>query len=522
MAPYFAFWGISASSLLWMMIINHALMHEKTLDLAKFYREVFFWIIFFMVLVAPSYLIMRLGRTEITAGNPIPIEGIAVMIFLYLFLSYRFLKPVLQKFITRSDAKFEAAANEFFEKIAQVTSEEKGESFWDLFLENSILPLEIKFSIDAASLYMVTAEGTYELGYSFGTKLNPGEITPGNDMYKCLQEYGRLVHVSFFYVDEKLEKFMSVREIMERAGIAVMIPFFSQERMLIGTLLLGTHMGGMYYPQELLGFFETYRIQLELSMGNALMLEEVKRLQIKEHENLVIRSIKKRLVPAELPTINGIRISSLFVDNSDMGGDYLDTVVLGKNSVGLFMCDAADAGVESGILLLELYSVLHNQPEKMDTPDKMLNAMNWVIATSRYTTRYVPALYCTYDNNTREISITGAAFNPLVLYNIKKDEFSEFDIKGIPLGLEKNYSYEMKKIKIGGEVVGFIYSDGVTAAVNKNGLVYSTGRIKDIIRLNKEDTPAILARKIYKDFIAFTEGVEMKTDASLLIFKISQ
>lgn len=516
-----AVFGTASASFLWLIIVHHALIHEKTLNLSRFYREIIFWLVFFTVLVVPSYLIMYFGKHEITAGNPIPVEGIALMMFLYLFLTYRFLKPLLQKIITRSDVAFENVVNEFFERIAQLSSEEKGEAFWDVFLENSILPLETKFGIDAASLYMINAEGKYELGYSFGQKMNPGEIIPGNDIYECVRENGRPLHVSFFYSDETLQKYMLVREKMERNDIVLMLPFFNQERALVGILFLGRHKGGVYYPQELLNFFDTFRIQFELTLSNALMLEEVKRMQLQEHESLVVRSIKKRLLPAELPTIEGVRVSSLYVDNSDTGGDYLDTVVIGKNRVGLFMCDASDAGVESGVLLLELYSVLHNQPEKWETPDKMLNAMNWVITTSRYTKRYVPAFYCIYDRTAKEISISGAAFNPIILYDMRKDEFIEYDAKGVPLGIEKNYSYEVKKIKVAGDTVGFIYSDGITTAVNRNGLTYSIGRIKDLIRLNKDNTPAILARKIYTDFISFTEGVQMKSDASILIFKIT-
>ncbi len=512
--------GKAGACLLWMLIVNHALAHEKSLDLSKFYREIVFWIVFFGILALPAYLIMYLGRREITAGNPIPVEGIAVMMFLFLFLAYRFLKSILQKFITRGNAPFEKKVNEFFERIAQITAEEKGEAFWDVFLENTILPLEARFGIEAASLYMITSEGKYELSYSFAQKLYPGEIILGNDVYECLNGYGTMVYISYFYSDETLQPYLLVREKMESAGIVGMLPFFNQERRLIGVLCLGCYNGGVYYPQELLNFFETYRIQFELSLSNALMLESVKRIQLQEHERLVIRDIKKRVIPPELPTIEGVRISSLYVDNSDMGGDYLDTVVLGKNKVGLFICDASDAGVESGILLLQLYSVLHNQPEKWDSPEGMLNTMNWVVATSRYTKRYVPALYCTYDNTTRELFVSGAAFNPITFYDIKKDEFSELDAKGVPLGIEKNFSYEIKKIKVTGDTVGFMYSDGITSAVNKNGIGFSIGRIKDLIRLNKDNTPAILARKIYMDFISFTEGAKMHSDASVLIFKI--
>ena len=68
--------------------------------------------------------------------------------------------------------------------------------------------------------------------------------------------------------------------------------------------------------------------------------------------------------------------------------------------------------------------------------------------------------------------------------------------------------------------IGLLYSDGITSATSGNGDNYTIGRIKDIVRLNKEDTPAVLIRKVYSDFKNFVQDTKLESDASLIILSI--
>lgn len=513
--------GLVAAVVAFTIFMNYAIYGDRTLDLKKFYLSITAWSILFGCLVVPAYFIIDYSVVLSRSGNPIPVVGIALFLFLYLFLFYRFGKPALERLFRKSEIAFERNVNEFFQDMSDITNESDQVRFWDIFFERSIYPLETRFDISSAS-FMISnpKDRSFSYSFGFGEKINLGDIAGEGDIVKCLREYGNLVDTSYFFTDEKLAQYKStVYEVLRKNGVAVSIPFFNLEKEMIGILFLGGLKSGKPYSLDLINALEVYRIQFELSLANALMLEGIKQTQVVEHDKLVLGSIKKKIIPKELGTVEGIRLSTFYADNSEFGGDYFDSVILGNERVGIFICDTANAGIESGLLSLEIYSVLHNQPEKFDTPDKMLNAMNWVISTSRFSEKYVQAFYMIYDKKTGELHYSSAAFNPCVYYDIGKDSFTELDTKGIPLGIDKNFIYEFHSMKMQSGGIGFLYSDGLKTAVNKEGGAFSPGRIRDIIRLNTADTPAVITRKIYTDFSSFSKTAELKNDVSLILFR---
>lgn len=513
--------GIAVSVLMFTVILNYAVYEDRTIDFRRFYQKKIIWTIVFLALSVPSYYLIDYSVSLGRSGNPIPVVGIALLLFLYLFLFYRLGRPVLENLFRRGALAFEKNVNEFFQEISEITNEGDQDRFWNVFFERSIYPLETRFDISRASFLLYNdSEAVFNYSFGFGEKFNVGKVDRKSDIFRCLKEYGNLVEVSYFFTDERLAAFRApIHDLLRKNEVVVIIPFFNLENEIIGLMLLGRLKNGKPYSFDLLNALEVYRIQFELSLSNALMLEGIKHTQAGEHDKMVVGSIKKKILPRELGNIDGIRLSSFYMNNSEHGGDFFDSVILGSDRIGIFICDASDAGVESGLLLLEIYSVLHNQPEKYDTPDKMLNAMNWVVSTSRFSEKYVQAFYLIFDRKAGEIYYSSAAFNPCVYYDIGKDVFQELDAKGIPLGIDKNFIYELRSIKAPSGGYGYLFSDGLTSAMNREGAAYTAGRIRDMIRLNSAETPAILARKIYNDFTAFYTDTDLAGDVSLVIFR---
>jgi sigma-B regulation protein RsbU (phosphoserine phosphatase) len=145
--------------------------------------------------------------------------------------------------------------------------------------------------------------------------------------------------------------------------------------------------------------------------------------------------------------------------------------------------------------------------------------MNWVIASSRFSDHYTPAFYAIYSSAARALAYSNAAMRPLIFFDAARESFTDLDTRGIPVGIDKNFTYETRTIPVTPGSIGILHSDGLESALNTSGAAYSTGRIKDIIRLNRGDTPAVLVRKIYDDFRNFTKGSILGSDVSLIVFR---
>ncbi len=510
------------SSMMIGSIINYALSDVRILDFKQFYQKNLYWITVFVLLTVPSYLILKISLEFPVRGYYVPPVGIAIFLFVYLFLFYRFAGPALERFFRRGYIEFERNVTDFYQELTSLGNVSDQAHFWEFFFDRTITTLEKRFLISRAAFYIYNVkEKAYEYSFGFGEKIEVRRIEETDPMVKCLIEYKKLIEISLFITDTNLQQYRRLLyKVFRNNDIRVMIPYFNNEKQLIAILALGALKERKPYSVDLLYVLDVYRIQMEQILSNAIMIEDVKVTQVVEHDKLVVEGIKKKLIPKELKNIPGMRLSSFYINNSHHGGNYFESFVMPGNRLGLFIADISDVGVESALILLELYTVLHNQPEKHEGPEKMLNIMNWVLSTSRFSTKYAQAYYMVYSASTGELFYSNAAFNAAIIYDPEADVFSELDTKGIPVGIDKNFAYEVKSCDVKPGQIGFLYSDGLVSALNKNGESFPVGRVKDMIRLNHNDSPAVLSRKIYEDFRVFTGDEKLMTDVSLVIFKI--
>ena len=127
--------------------------------------------------------------------------------------------------------------------------------------------------------------------------------------------------------------------------------------------------------------------------------------------------------------------------------------------------------------------------------------------------------FCVVYSDNGELNYSCASYNPMIIFDSSAQEFRNYELKTIPLGLEKDYVYESKTVSFTSDSIAVIFSPGLISAMNELGDLYSIDRIKDIIYNNYEDTPAILSRKIYSDFSEFVSEEKLINDASLIILK---
>lgn len=504
-------------------VINYALSDVRILDFKRFYRSNVYWAVVLLTLFVPSYAIIYFSKALSAREYAIPTVGIAVFVFGYLFTFYRFGVPLIERLFNRGYLSFEKNVSGFFQELARLGDISDQGHFWDYFFDRTIQTLGDRFGIARGAFYLYNAkERRYDYAFSFGEKTDVMRIDESDPMIKCLNDYGKLIEVSLFISDYNLQKYRKLLyRVFRNNDVLVMIPYFNQERRLIAMLALGRLKNNRPYSVDLLSVLDVYRIQMEQILANAIMLEDVKNTQVVEHDRMVVESVKEKLIPGELKSVSGMRMSSLYFSNSQHGGNYFESIVLPGDKLGFLIADAGDAGIDSAMILLELSTVLHNQPEKYDSPEKMLNIMNWVLSTSRVSEKYSQVFYFIYSSKDGMLHYSGAAFNPPLLYDPGDDSFLDLDTRGIPVGIDKNFVYEAKSAATSPGQIGLIYSPGLTAAMNEKGEPYTPGRIKDLIRLNKKESPAIIARKVYEDFVSFTGDVAMLSDVSVVFFKIT-
>jgi hypothetical protein len=475
-------------------------------------------------MLVPAYIILRndvvqnfLGMSNLSISSSVLIP----IVFFTIFWSTQPMARYLASLdFLRLDREFE----KFYEEVAASSEADEREKAWDYPLNRELNILVKHFKINNALFYVYSPEDRkFYRTYCTGEESGVEYFDEAGEMIACLEDYKAIIERAMFFSDENLVKYRTALfPYFKENNIEVAVPIFNLDNRLSAVVFLGRFSNDSLYTKEFIEHLKPFADQFGFSLVKCITFENARKVQVVEHDKMVIESIKKRIIPENFERIEGIRMSSLFINNSEFGGDYIDSVKIGANRAGFFMANTYDAGINSSMLALQMYTILHAHAVRYETSEKLLNLMNQAIATARYSAKHASAIYLVYSNLNNEIIYSNAAYNPFLIFDAAKESFSEHTTEGLPLGVNGKFIYKSQSVKLSPGSLAILYSDGLYSAIDKSGNAYSASRVMDIARINKKEAPSKIVRFVYEDLQAFTGGAAMINDMSLVVIKAGE
>jgi serine phosphatase RsbU (regulator of sigma subunit) len=478
-----------------------------------------YWLIVFLLLLAPVLLIMKFN-TKDYFDIQIPSFGIAAILFVFLFLEFKYLRPQIQNLFERGRRNLITNVDDLFNVPLEPAIEEGQKDFRDGLFDRLVGGFASKFGMRSAHCFLFDkTKKKFMTAYSFGEKILDEELFLNSPLIKILSRTPGIVYKAALKYPRESNERRIMLDFFSQNKLEAIMPCMNPENQIIGLIALGPLSGNKDYSFPLLSALELYRIQFQHKLSNALMLEEVRAHQVDTHDQMVIRNVKNKVIPNAMTQINGYRINSLYVDNSQFGVSYFDSVLIEHGRAALFMADSLYSGVDSAIISLELYSVLHSSLKLFDSPGKVFDIMNWVLASSKFDNKYAPAL-CIMLTSSGELSYSNATFNPLLLYDPEENTITEYGSNGSPLGVDKNSKYESAVVTLKPGAVGVLFSNGLASAINADGKAFSIEQVKGILRTGaRKSAPMELTRIINAEVTDFIKEQNQILDMSAIIFR---
>ena len=495
-------------------------LRKKQINFAKFFLILFLWLIFTAVLFTVTYLFLN----EILFSDKI--KGYALrlstsIVYSVLLLTiYKIQKTSINKILNKDNKELNDFKTRLSEIISGLQDIIKQNTNFDKIYEKGINTLCKSAGIDNAVLYLRNEElKIFEPVHLFNIDKKPAAIQTDNDIITAGKE-NLIIDKILLIKDRTFKKVSDVfLDFLYDNNFELALPVFSGKNELMGMLFLGSFSENNEITENFIPLLDNYRTKFGILLENLTSSMKEEKLLASEGNKLIVKNIKNRIIPVKINTLADFTISSLFINNSDAGGDFFNSVKTRSDKLGIYLANTSDAGIESSLLALQMSSVFHAQADTHESPDGLLNIINRVICTSRLTEKYATAFYMIYNKQKKEIGFSNAAFNPLLLYSPKNQNFEEFDTEGIPVGIDPAFNYKHGTIETFPGCIGLCFSQGIFSAINNEGNNYSLNRIKDVVSMNKNDSPATLVKKIYEDIKFFTEGVKLLNDITLIMFK---
>ena len=301
---------------------------------------------------------------------------------------------------------------------------------------------------------------------------------------------------------------------LNRSGITIALPI-RQQGEVHGVLCLGEKRNKSTYTRKDVEFLYALGSLAVTAIQNVELIEERITKQQIEEELRMARTIQRRLLPANIPKIPGIEISTLALSSREVGGDYFDVAPLNGNRTLFIIADVSGKSVPAALLMSSIHACTHIMLPMNLTLQETIEHTNRVLCDNTAPDKFITGFAAVYYPD-RSFTFVNAGHEPPLL--IRADgEITHLSDGGPLLGVLPNASYTPNDITLAPNDLIVMHTDGVTEAMGEAMEEYTEERLLNIILANRSCSASTLTELIQSDIQQFTGPVEILSDDRTLI-----
>jgi sigma-B regulation protein RsbU (phosphoserine phosphatase) len=247
-----------------------------------------------------------------------------------------------------------------------------------------------------------------------------------------------------------------------------------------------------FQMEELHARVETHlklrRLQIEVEEINARLAKANGRMS---RDLKAAAKIQETFLPRGVPRVPGTDFAWIYRPCDELGGDGLNVIPLGDGKVGLYILDVSGHGVASALLSVTLSrllsppsepsSILIRDGDRFDItpPGEVAARLNRLFPFDSATGQFATMVYGILNAPTGEFRYVSAGHpGPVHLPSSVDPVFLES--QGFPIGMGDN-AYEERSVRLGTGDRLYLYSDGVSEAMDSAGEPFGDARLLEAI-----------------------------------------
>ena len=237
-----------------------------------------------------------------------------------------------------------------------------------------------------------------------------------------------------------------------------------------------------------------------------------------EHELEVVSAVQRKLLPKQLPVIDGFKLAVHYETSRYAGGDYYDILELPDNCWGFLIADAEGHSAPAAVLMAMTCALFRSYPGSASDPAEVLHYLNEHLCKVADPS-FMTALYAYYDANAQAMRIARAGHPLPMIFRHSDKKAIELPCPGVyPLGIEP-YEIEIPvtetKLEPGDRFL--IYTDGLTERFDMAGKTYGEERLLRLLAIDSADDPQGVIAAIMADVEQFAGEHPADDDQALLL-----
>jgi sigma-B regulation protein RsbU (phosphoserine phosphatase) len=222
--------------------------------------------------------------------------------------------------------------------------------------------------------------------------------------------------------------------------------------------------------------------------------------------------VHRRLMPRELPKLEGFSIAAISRPLGYIGGDYYDVFSMGEK-VAICIGDVVGKGVPAALMMSNLQAAVKVTAAHWVNPSDLCQRVNQLACSNGASDKFISFFYALLDLRTRKLTYCNCGHNPPILKRAD-GAVERLQAGGTLIGLRGGEFYQEAYVSLepGDQLV--LFTDGLSEVENEVGDQYGEDRI--IEQLKSGQTATQLLDGIVQDVTSHCRQV-FSDDATGLV-----
>lgn len=237
-----------------------------------------------------------------------------------------------------------------------------------------------------------------------------------------------------------------------------------------------------------------------------------------EAEMNVASKIQQDMLPQIFPTFDArddFSIHAMMQPAKEVGGDFYDFFFVDENKLALVIADVSGKGVPAALFMVIAKTLIKDQAQTGIDPADVFTKANNLLCESNGEGMFVTAFMGVLDLPTGQLTYVNAGHNKPLIKQGDKYEWLEARPGFVLAGMEDvMYRQRTLQLKPGDKL--YMYTDGVTEALNPNKDLYSDPRLLETINKAADMSVEETLPFIKNDIFTFANGADQADDITML------
>jgi serine phosphatase RsbU (regulator of sigma subunit) len=297
------------------------------------------------------------------------------------------------------------------------------------------------------------------------------------------------------------------------------LPMISINGDLVGVIQVLNKKGGGAFDKRDESLLEALGAHASVALERARLTDAYVDKQRIEEALKLARDIQMSILPQRFPAFPGrdeFEIFAAIEPAKEVGGDFYDFFFVDRDNLCFCIGDVSGKGIPASLFMAVTKTLIKAKTSRGMYPDEILSDVNQELCVDNDAAMFVTIFCGILNTRTGEVLYCNGGHNPPYIFSSGRAVEALDDNTGMALGVYEAASYSTRALTLNPGDGIFLYTDGVTEAMDIKGNFYTDDRLKRLLENQKGLPIEDRLRITLSDLKSFSSGAPPTDDITLL------